>query len=106
MDFEIIPGTSQDDRNFNPSVIFNQTTGGYALAFERNDGMAIALLDSTGKFTGSIVPVKNNPEANGYYDDSGVYCCSDSRILDFEYVPSDSPFHRLSDSSDNFRFHK
>ena len=92
-EFVIVPGGAADDSNYTPSVIFNPATGGYAVAWERNDGgrtpgdIAVALLDSAGKLTGSIVTVKKNPEANGFYDEWGVDCCSPNRILGFEYLP-------------------
>jgi len=69
-EFEIIPHTSQNE-NHHPSVIFNPHTNGYALAWDRTEGIAIALLDSAGKLTGSILPVMRNPGPNGYYDDWG-----------------------------------
>ena len=81
-EFTVIPVSSSHANAF-PHVIYDLQTNGYVLVWERTEGIAAALLDQSGKLTGSILIVKKNPGSNGYYDDQRTF---DGRIFDVEWL--------------------
>jgi hypothetical protein len=83
--FEIVPDTSTSG-NDDPHVIFNPQTNGYALIWDKTEGIAAALLDQSGKLTGSIVILKKNPGPNGFYDYDTRFTF-DGRIFDVALSP-------------------
>lgn len=87
-EFEIVPATLENS-NFRPFVIFNPVTNGYAVTWEREEGIAAALLDQSGRITGPFVIIKKNPDSNGYYDNWGGQILAGSpRVLGFAFLPS------------------
>ena len=69
-EFKII---SPDLQNVNdhPRITFNPHTDGYAMVWDRTEGIAAVLLNQSGNVAGNMIIIKKNLSPNGYYDNWG-----------------------------------